>query len=179
MREVPVRWLPVSSFSFQTDLPLERIVERATSQVEPFRWLANPFRRRTHPFHGRVGRDGFKVSPTNHWYQHQSLNVAVGRFVQTPTGVRVDVRFRLKGAITAFFGILVAALLLGAWAQAEGHPSTDMHTFGFPLLMLAFLYVTTMVRFNHEEGPARAVIQAWFGANVRQDATFYRPPPIG
>jgi hypothetical protein len=161
-----VRWIPSASFSFQTDLPLEAIVERATSQVEPSGLLAI-FRRIVRPFRGRVGRAGFKVKPARTWLQHQSLNVAEGRFVQTPSGVRVDVVFRLSWLMWGLFGLLASAFLVGVWAQWQIGAAPNLQTGGLQLSVLAFLYVTTLMRFNRELDPARAAIQAWFGSNVQ------------
>jgi hypothetical protein len=173
-----VRWIPFTSFSFQTDLPLEAIAERAASQVEPSGLLA-AFRRIKAPFRGHVSRAGFKVKPSRTWLQHQSMNVAEGRFTQTPSGVRVDVRFRLSWVMWAVFGTLAAAFLLGVWAQWQSDAPLNLQTVGLQLLVLAFLYVTTLMRFNREVGPASAAIQAWFGTTVRPDAGFQRPPPLG
>ncbi len=161
-----MRWLPSASFSFQTDLPLETIVELATSQVEPSSLLAI-FHRLTRPFRGRVGRAGFKVKPARTWLQHQSLNVAEGRFVQTPSGVRVDVVFRLSWMMWGLFGLLAAGFGVGVWAQWQSGADPNFKTAGLQLFVLAFLYVTTLMRFNREVGPARAAILAWFGSNVQ------------
>lgn len=170
--------LPFSTFQVQTDLPLETVVERAFAHIRPRSLFDNPFRARSHPFEGSVSREGFRVTPVTKWYERQTSSVARGRFVQTPTGVRVEVRLGVRWTLWVLLGLLLAFVLLGIGSRAMGESVRSQALLG-PVFLGFFLYGTTLMRFRREEGPARKAIEAWFVAPVHRDDPFHRPPPIG
>ncbi len=142
--------LPYQRVTLRTQLPAEVVLQRLAANVEPARWLRNPFSRDAHKqYEGAITADAFKLMRIIRG-RNSFLPVVVGRVRSDGLVTVLEATQRLHHAVAGFMVFWLGSLaffgtrdLMRRWSLGKDPwallPAAGMLAFGYLLMQLSFL----------------------------------------
>lgn len=149
--------LPIENYSFTTHLTAEELEKRLYQIVQPTKGLFNN-NDLGKPYEGWVNKNSYVVNRVIN-YRNSFLPVIIGTYEPFSSLTQVNIKMRLQDFVLVFlaiwFGILSLAIIAISFNIGSNISETPFPKILFPLGMMIFAYLLTILCFKYESSLAR------------------------
>ncbi len=153
-------WVPYARVTLESRHTVDEVLRRFRDDVEPHRWLRNPFSRKHKTFQGQIVGLGFRIRRIIH-YNNSFLPVVRGEVRPGGLGARVEITMRLEAFVIGFLCVWFGMLFLFA---AMGLAHGIRETTGIVGIFGLFGYLLTTIAFSFEASRALGSLRTLLAA---------------